>query len=305
MNPPQACKRVTRINVMIPDLPDLGVFRLDTGSYYAAREVRAKAALLELARQRGVYLPAVLGIDERERIKAGKTTPYPVVFIRILNTMREISAGVLEGGGLAAQLPPPPQALKAIAAGRAALPAAGREAATPPATPPAAIRPSASMPPSTPPPAGRQAGSDRLADPQDIADRAQEATTPEEFRELAARARADGIESEQARGPDGVYDELIEILRDRWKVLAAGQQTAGGRPSQDASAPRGACCGDHTLVVCSADPPGQAQACCPDCPVYTPHPPLVAPGGVWEESACADCGALAVHEIHRPVPGGD
>ena len=56
LNPPQACKLVTRINVMIPDLPGLGVFRLDTHSFYAAVEIGDEAALMQPAREHGVFL---------------------------------------------------------------------------------------------------------------------------------------------------------------------------------------------------------------------------------------------------------
>ena len=67
-NPPQACKLVTRISVQIPDLPGLGIFRLDTGSYYAAVEIGDAAALMQVARDHGVFLPAILRIEQRQRI---------------------------------------------------------------------------------------------------------------------------------------------------------------------------------------------------------------------------------------------
>ena len=57
-DPSKACGLVTRINVMIPDLPGLGVFRLDTGSFYAAGESGDKADLMEMAREHNVFLPA-------------------------------------------------------------------------------------------------------------------------------------------------------------------------------------------------------------------------------------------------------
>ena len=80
-NPPRACKLVTRINVMIPDLPGLGVFRFDTGSYYAAVEIGDSAALMQMARAKGVFLPAILRIDQRQRVSGGQTKSYPVVVL--------------------------------------------------------------------------------------------------------------------------------------------------------------------------------------------------------------------------------
>jgi hypothetical protein len=132
-NPPRACKPVTRINVMIPDLPGLGVFRLDTGSYYAAVEIGDAAALMELARDRGVFLPAILRIDQRSRVANGQTKKYPVPVLEVLATFRQIASGELEAGGITAQLPPAPgEAPKAITSGTApARPAVPAQAPAP------------------------------------------------------------------------------------------------------------------------------------------------------------------------------
>lgn len=111
----KACARVTRINVMIPDLPGLGVFRLDTGSFDAATEVGDKAQMMEMARNAGVFLKAMLRIEWRERGSDRK--PYPVPVLEILDTVREIVSGELAAGGMKAQLPPAPGERLAIAAG--------------------------------------------------------------------------------------------------------------------------------------------------------------------------------------------
>jgi len=116
-NPPEACKLVTRISVMLPDLPGLGVFRLDTGSYYAGVEIGDAAQLMEMARDKGVFLPAVLRIEQRTRVANGQTKKYPVPVLEVLATFRQIASGQLEAGGIAAQLPPAPgEQPKAIAA---------------------------------------------------------------------------------------------------------------------------------------------------------------------------------------------
>ena len=108
LNPPRACKAVTRVNVGIPDLPGLGVFRLDTGSYYAAVEMGDAAQLMQMARDHGVTLPAQLRIDHRSRVANGETKKFPVPVLEVMATVRDLVTGALEAGGMAAQLPPAP-----------------------------------------------------------------------------------------------------------------------------------------------------------------------------------------------------
>jgi len=133
LNPPQACKPVTRISVMIPDLPGLGVFRLDTHSFYAATEIGDAAALMELARERGVFLPAILRIDQRSRVANGQTKKYPVPVLEVLATFRQIASGELEQGGITAQLPPAPgEQPKAITSGHVPQARTAPEQAAPP-----------------------------------------------------------------------------------------------------------------------------------------------------------------------------
>jgi Recombination directionality factor-like len=107
-NPPRACKLVTRISVMIPDLPGLGVFRLDTGSYYAATEIGDSGELMHLARSKGVFLPAMLRIEQRTRVAGGQTKNYPVPVLEVLVTFRDIVSGAIAAAGIAGQLPPAP-----------------------------------------------------------------------------------------------------------------------------------------------------------------------------------------------------
>lgn len=117
-NPPEACKMVTRVSVMIPDLPGIGVFRIDTGSFYAATEIGDTAEILQMARDKGVFLPAILRIEQRSRVANGETKKYPVPVLEITSTLRKITSGELEAGGISAQLPPPPgEQPKAITAG--------------------------------------------------------------------------------------------------------------------------------------------------------------------------------------------
>lgn len=59
----QACKPTTRLNVMLPEIPDLGVWRLESHGYYAASELAGTVDVIEAA---GQMLPARLRLEQRE-----------------------------------------------------------------------------------------------------------------------------------------------------------------------------------------------------------------------------------------------
>jgi hypothetical protein len=191
-DPSKACGLITRINVMIPDLPGLGVFRLDTGSFYAAGESGDKADLMEMAREHNVFLPANLRIEWRKRIAGGKTTNYPVPVLEILSTFRAIASGQLEAAGIAAQLPPAPGATRLAIAAAPERTERPRPAAQ--AKPPAA---------------------------QDIANAAAKATARAQIVEMKAAAGQHRLERDMILPPGSdVYEELDSYLHGRWEDLA-------------------------------------------------------------------------------------
>lgn len=210
LNPPQACKLVTRISVMIPDLPGLGVFRLDSGSYYAASEIGDAALLMQAARDKGILLPANLRIEQRQRVAGGKTTPYPVPVLEVLATFRQITSGALEAGGITAQLPPAPgEPLKAITAG--------------PATPaPVPAQPAAAEVPVT---------DDGYLEPwqvaTQVAQRARASRNAAEFRAIAEEAKDQGLMDEQVCTDKDAdeWTDLQSVMEGIWADKAA--QTAG------------------------------------------------------------------------------
>lgn len=193
MNPPRACQRKTRISVMIPDLPGLGVFRLDTSSFYAAGEVLDAADLMQAARDRQVYLPAMVRIDKRETVSDGQTKKYPVPVLEVMVTFRQIVTGELSAAGIAAQLPPPPNH-----------------------TPRALTR---GQPASEPQRARELAAAERPMSAQEIADRAAVVTTRDEVEALADRARAERVEDDLVQTAPHRYEQLTDVLRDRWRAL--------------------------------------------------------------------------------------
>lgn len=193
LNPPKACKLVTRLSVMIPDLPDLGVWRVDTASFWAAGELGDKAEVMQAARDCGYYLPALLRIEQRERIAGGKTTRYPVLVLQILKTLREIVTGAIAQGGIAAQLPPAMGNAKAISASAASAPVVSQP----------------------------QGNMSAKVSAQDLADQVAAADTRAQVEQLAAVATDEELLVDLVcTDPDqGVYEVLKEFLSDRWKSL--------------------------------------------------------------------------------------
>lgn len=103
------CKPHSRLSVMLPDVPGLGCWRLDTQGYYAAIELAGAVDLLEMATARGVLLPARLRIDQRTSLRAGQTRHYPVptldLDIRPLEMIQIARGGAVEQGGTHPALP--------------------------------------------------------------------------------------------------------------------------------------------------------------------------------------------------------
>ena len=213
LRPAQACKALTRINVTIPDLPGLtGVFRLNTGSENAAVETADSGDAMAIAREGGVYLPAVLRIEWR--IRSADGSPYPVPVLQIGLSMHELAQGSLPAGpgGLLAQLKSPEEK-KALTAGPAS-------AAPAPAT--------------TPPPAAQAPMT-----AQQFADIAPLATTQDEVNVLVKQAKEAEVLEDQVctRTDDGqeTWEELVEVLRDRYrKVPATKTRKAAKAPAGDA-----------------------------------------------------------------------
>lgn len=84
-NPPGACKPTTRLNVMLPALPGLGVWRLESHGYYAAVELAGAARILALATRAGNPLAARLRLDQRtKKVPNQPPNHYAVPVIEIL-----------------------------------------------------------------------------------------------------------------------------------------------------------------------------------------------------------------------------
>jgi len=118
-----ACKPVTRVSLVLPDLPGMAVWVVESHGINAALEMAQVALSLGLAAERGSFLPAQIRIDHRETRTPGRdgnveVSKFVVPVLEILTTMRELVEGGTASGQL--RLPPAPADMKAITAAPAA-----------------------------------------------------------------------------------------------------------------------------------------------------------------------------------------
>lgn len=86
----EACNTITRLSLMLPDLPGVGIWLYSTKSYYAGMELQGNAEMLQQASQEGVFISAMLSIEERRVVRQGKTKGFPVVTLQAEVTMRQL-----------------------------------------------------------------------------------------------------------------------------------------------------------------------------------------------------------------------
>jgi hypothetical protein len=194
----QACKATTRLNVILPALPDLGVWRLESHGYYAAVELMGAAEILAMATEVGHLIPARLRLEQREkRIPGQPTNRYAVPIIEFVGTRMADLALTGEAGDapqLAAGIP-----------SRPALPATTLPATSSFRAPAPAV--DAPGPAADPEPVSASAPSDNAAaTPETAADGPSSLTQAELL---------DWLESEGI-----TRDHAIEVARAKWPDLA-------------------------------------------------------------------------------------
>lgn len=114
----KACKMTTRLNVLLPDIPDIGLWMLESHGYYAAVELAGADEILQLAAERKLMIPAQLRLEQRtvKRPKANgggiETRHFIVPVLELVaTTAGQLMAGQVTaigpGGNGAAALPAP------------------------------------------------------------------------------------------------------------------------------------------------------------------------------------------------------
>ena len=77
----EVCRPTSRVGVYLPDLPDVGVWRLETKSYYAADALAGGLdTVLQATEGRGL-MPVRMWIEQRTAMREGKTKQFQVVMV--------------------------------------------------------------------------------------------------------------------------------------------------------------------------------------------------------------------------------
>ena len=127
----RACKPISRVGLILADVPGMGTWRLETGGMNAALELGGSAELLAKLREAGQMVPATLRLETRQ---SGRNV-YPVPVLVANTTFRALATGEMVGRPIAELLPPAPVPVAAISAG----PRTGTTSTAPAVTPVAEI----------------------------------------------------------------------------------------------------------------------------------------------------------------------
>lgn len=84
------CKPSLRFSVLLPDLPGIGSWLVQSHGVNAAREIPGTLALLSSLTSQGVLVPARLRLEQRSDKKEGQTRRFAVPVIDIDVTFREL-----------------------------------------------------------------------------------------------------------------------------------------------------------------------------------------------------------------------
>lgn len=88
------CSTTSRMNVMLPDLSGMGMWRAETHSFYAAQEWGGMVDMVLAGTNGQGFVPVTLRIEPRQVVREGKTKKFPVVVVELRGvTPRQALAG--------------------------------------------------------------------------------------------------------------------------------------------------------------------------------------------------------------------
>jgi hypothetical protein len=90
------CSATSRLNVMLPDLSGMGMWRAETHSFYAASEWGGMVDMVLKGTGGDGFVPVTLRIEPRQVVREGQTKKFPVVVVELRGvTPRQALAGPL------------------------------------------------------------------------------------------------------------------------------------------------------------------------------------------------------------------
>jgi hypothetical protein len=102
------CQITTHLLLVLPQLPDLGVWRITTHGYNAAAELPTTVAMLQQLHEQGQMPGAKLAIENRTSKVDGKTHHFIVPVLRIPFSMMELAVDMKDGVPVLAGTGPKP-----------------------------------------------------------------------------------------------------------------------------------------------------------------------------------------------------
>ena len=109
----RVCSTTSRLNVMLPDLSGMGMWRAETHSFYAAAEWGGMVDMVLAGTDGKGFVPVTLRIEPRQVVRDGQTKKFPVVVVELRGvTPRQALAGPMN----AATALDPGAATRAVAA---------------------------------------------------------------------------------------------------------------------------------------------------------------------------------------------
>lgn len=220
-----ACKMTTRMSVLLPKIPDLGTWMLESHGFYAAVEL---GGLFELKQQRapGAFIDARLRLDPRTVKRDGETRHYIVPVIEIPDLM----AGELAAANVAGLSGP----VAEISGGGAAIGAAQPAIAAAPAPPPPPPRAAPPQPPATTRAQPALPGEEDAGRP--FTDEDEKLVAPVWYKTFAQAVREGGFDDETrhalvAYGTNGRTrssktvrkGDEAKAVKDAWEALQRGE----------------------------------------------------------------------------------
>lgn len=92
----RVCSTTSRLNVMLPDLSGMGMWRAETHSFYAASEWGGMVDMVLAGTDGRGFVPVTLRIEPRQVVRNGETKKFPVVVVELRGvTPRQALAGPL------------------------------------------------------------------------------------------------------------------------------------------------------------------------------------------------------------------